>query len=207
MIFGWALRTVAPRRCASSRERRWEQGGSCAGEHEWDDRLARGGFHGDLGGDTDRGKRLLEQDAGRGTGWADDERRSRQLASSERLIAVGDRVGRQHEQQLLLAEGVGDELHTGEREVGGAELAGAIADERSHAVGGLGFVDADLDAGVALSKSADQVRHRVDRERRERRELEPPCPQLDDPGDRVAGFVDRSQDLTSRTDERFPCRG
>ena len=78
---------------------------------------------------------------------------------------VWDRLRRQHEQQLLLAERVGDELPAGQRKVGGAELARAVADERPYAVRALGLVDADLDAGVPLAESADQVGHRVDCER------------------------------------------
>ena len=173
VIFGRALRTVGASPLRLARERRREQRGPRAGEHERDDRLPRGGFHGDLGRDPDRGERLLEQDAGRGAGRADDERRSRQLASAERPVAVGDRLGREHEQQLLLAERVGDELPAGQRKVGGAELARAVADERAYAVGALGLVDADLDPGVPLSESADQVGHRVDRERGQRGEFEP----------------------------------
>ena len=62
-------------------------------------------------------------------------------------------------------------------------------------------------AGVVFAEPPDQIRHRVDRERRERGELEPSGLQLDDPGDRVSCFVDRSQHLARRTDQRLPRRG
>ena len=45
-------------------ERSGQQGGAGAGEHEWHDRLARGGLDRDLGGDADGGERLLEQHPG-----------------------------------------------------------------------------------------------------------------------------------------------
>ena len=41
----------------------------------------------------------------------------------------------------------------------------------------------------------------------QRGEFKPTGLQLDDPGDRVSRFVNRSQHLTSRTHERFPGRG
>ena len=119
------------------------------------------------------------------------------------VASVGDRRRGQDELELLLAEGVGDQLLAGEREVGGAELAGAIADERADPVRAFGFEDADLDAGVPRPEAADQVGHRVDRERRERGDLERACLQLEHAGDRVAGLVDRSQDLTGGTDQRL----
>ncbi len=65
------------------------------------------------------------------------------------------RFGRQHEQQFLLAERVRDEPG-GKRQVSGAELAGSVLDERSYAVGALGFVDADLDPGVEFAEPADR---------------------------------------------------
>ena len=107
----------------------------------------------------------------------------------------------------MLAEWVGGDLLAGKREVGGAELAGTVADERSYAVGALGFVDADLDAGVllaerpirfAIGSTASVASAAIS----SRSGL-----QLDDPGDRVPRFVDRSQDLTGGTDERRARRG
>ena len=89
----------------------------------------------------------------------------------------------------------------------GAELAGPVLDERSYAVGALGFVNADLDPGVEFAEPANQIRHWVDGQRRQRGDLQPSCLQLDDPGDRVPGFVDRAEHLTGRTDERLSRRG
>ena len=207
VILGRAPRTVAPRRCAPRASGAGSSAAPAPREHERNDRLSGGGLDGDLGRDPDRRESLLEQDSGRGTGWADHERRPRELAGAERPIAMRDRPRGQHEQQLLFAERVGDQLSTGERQVRGAELASAVPDERPHAVGALGLVDSDLDAGVLFAEAPDQVRHRIDRERRQRGQLEPSRLQFDDPGDRLAGFVDGAEHLTSGTDERLPGRG
>ena len=107
------------------------------------------------------------------------------------------------EQELLLAERVGGELVARQGEVRGAELARAVADERSDAVGAVGFEHLDLHARVAFAEAADQRGHRVDRERRERGDLERARSQLDDAADRVAGVVDRSQDLAGGADQRL----
>jgi hypothetical protein len=111
------------------------------------------------------------------------------------------------EQEFLIAERVCGELVTWQREVRGSELACAVADQRPDAVGVFGFEHPDLYAWVALTKAPDQCGHRVDRERRERCDLEHASFQLDDPADRVAGLVHRSEDLAGRTDQRLAGRG
>ena len=87
-------------------------------------------------------------------------------------MSGGGCLGRQHEEKLLVAERVRDELRAWDGEVRGAELAGAVADECADSVGGVWFEHLDLNAWVAFAKAADQRRHRVDREGRERGDLD-----------------------------------
>jgi hypothetical protein len=117
------------------------------------------------------------------------------------VFAGGRGLRWEDEQQLLLAEGMGGQFLAGQGEVRGAELARAVADERSYAVGAFGFEHLDLYPWVAFAEAANQRGHRVDRERREGGDLECAGSQLEDAADRVAGIVDRPQDLAGGTDE------
>jgi hypothetical protein len=94
-------------------------------------------------------------------------------------------------------------LVTGQREVGGAELAGAVADERADSVGAFGLEHPDSDAGIALAEAADEGGHRVDRQGGQGGDLERAGGELEHAADRVAGLVGGSQDLPGGTDQRL----
>lgn len=67
----------------------------------------------------------------------------------------------------------------------------------------LGFEDSDLDPRVSRADAADQAGHRIDRERRERGDLDRAASQFEHAGDRVTCFIDRSLNLPSRADQRL----
>jgi hypothetical protein len=134
---------------------------------------------------------------------ADNQRGLRQLLRSDWTVAVCSCVWGEHEQELLLAERVGDQLIARQREVRGADLARSVSNEGSDAVSALGFEHSDLDARVVFTEAADQGRHRVDREGCERGDVERSSCQLHDSADRVAGVVHAPEDLAGGADERL----
>ena len=85
----------------------------------------------------------------------------------------------------------------------GAQLARAFTDERADLIGGFGFEDPEGDAGIPGAEAANQLRHGVDGERRERSDVQRACAQLEHPGDRAARLIDRPQYLPGRADERL----
>ena len=204
VIFGRALRTIAPRRCAS----RASGAGSRAAPAPASTSgtiASRAAVWTAICGVTPTAasacsSRIRVEVPG---GLTTSGVRASSRAPSGRSRSGGS-SRRQHEQQLLLAERVGDELPAGQREVGGAELAGAVADERARRRR-RSRVRARGPAmpGWRSRKRPISVGHRVDRERGQRGDLERAGLQLDDPGDRVARLVDRPQDLPGGTDQRL----
>ena len=78
---------------------------------------------------------------------ADDQGCGCELAGSERAVVLRSRIWGQHDQQFLLAERMGYEPLVAQWQVGGAEFAGTIANQRSYAVCALELEYAHLDAG------------------------------------------------------------
>ena len=91
------------------------------------------------------GKRLLEEDAGRGARGTDDHRGLGQLAFPAGVPPPGWIVG-EYEQELLLSQWVDGQPLAGEREVRRAKLARAVADQRSYSASAVGVPGPGFDA-------------------------------------------------------------
>jgi hypothetical protein len=98
---------------------------------------------------------------------------------------------------------VGDQLIAREGEVGSADLARSVAHERTDAVSALRLAHEHLEARVVFTEAADQGRHRVDGERRERGDLQHPGDELADLADGGSRGVERAQRLARGSDESF----
>src|SRR5262249_31688594 len=122
-----------------------------------------------------------------------------ELARSEAPPAAGG-IRWEHELKLLLAERPGDQLLTRERQVRGAELASALADQRRDLICTLWVEHPGLNARIASAEASNQIRHGVPRERRQRANLDRARPQFEHAADGRARLVDRPHDLAGRSD-------
>ena len=116
------------------------------------------------------------------------------------------RVGRQHDDQLLLREQPADEPGFGDRELGEPDLGAAAPHQRCDGGGVLRLIDPHDDVGVGVAEDADQGRERVDGQRGQRHHVEGAGGEAADRRDRRAQDPEIAQHLPGRFEERLARR-
>ena len=179
-----------------------EQRGAGAREHQREDGLALRGDHGDLRLDACGGEGVVEQLAGRGAAGGRDDGVPGEVGDGERA-ARGRGSGREHDEHLLGPERDGHETLVGGVRDGHADLGVARGNERRQLRRAFGVAELHGHAGVRGAERPDERRHRVDRERRQRAQVEVAGFEARDRGDGGARGVDVAERLPRRPDQCF----